>query len=183
MKKRNIALIGFRTTGKSLTGKILATQLDSIFIDMDDLLVAAFGEGIDSWVRSHGWESFRKAESDLLGTLCCKEELVVATGGGIILDEKNREMLRQNFHVVWLQASPETIYSRLLRDPKTSSQRPPLTDLPIKEEIDRLLEDRYPLYAQTADLILESDNSPARELASRIKAWFSELPEKERSLK
>jgi len=174
MQKRNIALIGFRTTGKSLTGKVLAERLSRVFVDMDDMLVATLGQDIDAWVRSHGWESFREAESALIETLSSRENLVVATGGGGILEERQPKGLRKGFYVVWLQAAPETIYSRLIEDPKTPSNRPPLTDLPMKEEIERLLQERSPLYAETSDLILETDNCPAENLALRIQAWLAE---------
>lgn len=171
MKRRNIALIGFRTTGKSVTGKILAKRLGRIFVDMDDVLVATLGQDIDGWVRSHGWESFRKAESELLKTLSLRENLVVATGGGVILKGDNRQILKESFDVVWLQAPPHTLYSRLLEDPKTRSQRPALTDLPMKEEIERLLHERSPLYSQAADLILDTDTCPPQEVASQIHEW------------
>jgi shikimate kinase len=174
MKKRGIALIGFRTTGKSLTGSILAEQLAHVFVDMDDMLVASFGKDIDSWVGSHGWESFRKAESELLETLSKRENLVVATGGGVVLYERNRRTLRESFHVIWLRAAPETIYSRLISDPKTPANRPALTDLPLREEIERLLRDRSPLYAEAADLILETDKSSAEEVALQIREQLTE---------
>lgn len=170
MGKRNVALIGFRTSGKSLVGKILADRLGMHFVDMDEALVAAFGQDIDGWVAAHGWESFRRAESDLLESLAHQDARVVATGGGVILRETNRRRLEENFFVVWLQALPETIQLRMTQDPKTSSSRPPLTDLPLQEEIHRLLQDRTPLYAETADFTLSTDGMAAEDLADAIRA-------------
>ena len=179
MNKRNIALIGFRTTGKSLTGKVLAARLERVFVDMDHELVASFGQDIDAWVRSHGWESFRKAESALLETLSSQQNLVVATGGGVILDERNRKALREKFCVIWLKAASQTVYSRLIKDPKTPSSRPPLTELPMKEEIERLLQDRSPLYAEASDLALDTDQGSVANLVLRIQEWLAEQSEPE----
>ena len=84
-EKTRIALIGFRASGKSLVGKLLAEELNLSFVDMDERLVASFGRGIDQWVQAHGWESFRQAESELLEELSREQGLVVATGGGVVL--------------------------------------------------------------------------------------------------
>ena len=162
-KNRSIALIGFRATGKSTVGQILAQELGRTFADMDERLVAVLGQDIQDWVRSHGWESFREAESDLLETLASVKEMVVSTGGGVIIRPSNREILRNRFLVVWLRASPETVHSRLTRDPKSEAFRPALTPLPLKEEIEHLLSERSPWYAETADLILETDVLSPRE--------------------
>lgn len=169
----NIALIGFRTTGKSLTGKILADQTGKTFVDMDEMLVHRLGQNIDAFVRSHGWDSFRKAESELLLDLSRHAGLVVATGGGIVLGKSNRDILRRSFFVVWLRASEETILSRLASDPKTVSQRPPLTQLPPAEEVARLLRERTPLYTEAAELSLETDSDPPEAISSIIHSRFA----------
>jgi shikimate kinase len=168
MKKENIALIGFRATGKSTIGQLLAKRLGWSFVDMDVALVSSFGMEIDAWVAKHGWESFRKAESRLLNELAGRPGQVVATGGGIILDDDNRKILGGHFLVVWLRASPETILKRLREDRKTAFQRPPLTSLALDEEVRQVLEDRHPWYEATADLTLNTDGLAATELVSRI---------------
>jgi shikimate kinase len=167
-RKRNIALIGFRATGKSVIGRLLAQKHGRPFVDMDESLVNSFGEEILSWVQIHGWESFRKAESDLLNRLSLQTELIVATGGGVVISPDNRRTLRKGFFVIWLQASPETIHHRLTKDPKSESFRPPLTQLPLKEEIEQLLSQRRAWYQESADLILETDLLPPQALVERI---------------
>jgi len=152
MKERNIALIGFRATGKTAVGKILAQQLGRIFVDMDQYLTASAGREIACWVRLEGWESFRKAESELLETMNTRIGLVVATGGGVILAPENRRLLKDSFFSVWLEASAETIHSRIVSDPQSCSTRPPLSELPLQDEIRKLLSEREPFYRETADL-------------------------------
>ena len=172
MRKCSIALIGFRATGKSVIGKLLGEKLSMDFMDMDDELVASLGQDIDSWVRAHGWESFRDAESRLLDSLAERNRLVLATGGGVILRPSNRKILKERFVVIWLQASPETIRLRLSQDPRTSSHRPPLTDLPIEDEINRVLLERCPIYEEAADLSIRTDGSTPSESVSQIQAFW-----------
>lgn len=174
MKKSNIALIGFRATGKTAVGRILAEKLQRSFIDMDERLTETFGCEIKDWVREHGWESFRNAESDLLGTLAGSEGLVIATGGGVAVRPSNRETLKNAFWNVWLKASADTIRARLEGDPKTESNRPPLTALPPMEEIEHLLTERGPFYRDAADLELETEAATAEELAEKIREWVRE---------
>ena len=168
MRERNIALIGFRATGKSTVGKILAEKLGRIFIDMDQYLIASAGREIACWVKLEGWDSFRKAESELLRTLISREGFVVATGGGIVLDPKNRRILNEHFFTAWLKASVETIFCRTNSDPGSCATRPPLSELPLRDEIEKVLSERQPLYAGTADLEIDTELKTAEEIADRI---------------
>jgi shikimate kinase len=167
-EETNIALIGFRASGKSLVGKLLAEELGLSFVDMDARLVASFGMGIDQWVSSHGWESFRQAESELLAGLAQEQRLVVATGGGVILRAPNRDLLKNHFLVVWLEASPETTYERMQSDPNTGTNRPAFTTLPLREEIRQILAERSALYRETAHIILETDDATPEQLVPVI---------------
>jgi shikimate kinase len=165
---QNIALIGFRATGKSTVGRILAAHLEWTFVDMDDELVSRFGTDIHDWVREHGWEAFRDAEAQLLAELAAGTRQVVATGGGVVIREGNRSRLKENFFTVWLQASVGNIEQRLAEDPKTASQRPPLTDLTLREEITTILMERTPWYEETADLLLNTDTQGPADLIKGI---------------
>jgi shikimate kinase len=165
---QNIALIGFRATGKSTVGRLLAAKLEWTFVDMDDELVARFGTDIHDWVREHGWEAFRNAEAQLLAELAAGTRQVVATGGGVVIREENRSRLKENFYTVWLQASVGSIEQRLAEDPKTASQRPPLTDLALREEIQAILMERTPWYQKTADLVVHTDAQERSEIVKTI---------------
>ncbi len=151
MRQRNIALIGFRATGKSTVGKILARKLGREFVDMDQRLSSEAGRDIATWVKENGWDSFRKSESGLIGIISEQKGLVVATGGGIVLDPQSRKVLRNHFFTVWLKATPQTIYARLISDPESLRTRPALCDLPMKEEIVKVLSEREALYCPGCD--------------------------------
>lgn len=168
MKFCSIALIGFRATGKSSVGALLARKLHREFLDMDEEITRHLGMSIQEWVELHGWPSFRDAESRLLQELSRKKNLVLATGGGVIEKEGNRELLRKNFMVVWLQASASTLLQRLEKDPVTKSNRPPLTDLAWKNEVEEVIRRRDPLYSQCAHIHLDTGALTREETAHRL---------------
>ncbi len=173
MRLRNIALIGFRATGKSTVGEILARKLGRQFVDMDQRLTSESGRDIATWVKQDGWDSFRKSESALLGIISEQEGLVVATGGGIVLDPQSRTLLRKHFFTVWLRASPQTIYTRLSSDPGSLATRPPLSELPVKEEIVRVLSERKPLYARVAAIQIDTEGKQSIQIADEILTLLS----------
>ncbi len=168
MKERNIALIGFRATGKSAVGKPLAEKLGRTFIDMDLHLTACSGRDIACWVKQEGWASFRTAESELLKILGSSADLVVATGGGVVLNPENRRVLKEHFFTVWLKAGPETIYSRITADPLSCANRPALSDMTPREEIRALMAEREPLYAEVADLEIYGEAKSVSEIVEAI---------------
>jgi shikimate kinase len=176
-EKTRIALIGFRASGKSLVGKLLAQELNFSYVDMDERLVAASGRSIDQWVQDQGWESFRKAESELLKELVREQGLIVATGGGVVLSADNRKLLKDHFLVIWLKASPETTYARMCGDPNTETNRPAFTSLPLREEIRKILAERARLYQETAHITLATDAALPEKLVSKVKDELSQRRE------
>ncbi|SPF39612.1 Shikimate kinase [Syntrophobacter sp. SbD1] len=173
MRERNIALIGFRATGKSTVGKILAGKLDMRFIDMDQRLCMESGRDIATWVKQDGWGSFRRAESGLLEIIGLQKGVVLATGGGIILDAQNRGVLRKDFFTVWLKATPQTIYARLRSDPCSPLTRPALSELPVREEIETVLSEREPLYSEVANIEIDTEGKEAVAIADEIGSLMS----------
>ncbi|MGA2402578.1 MAG: shikimate kinase [Syntrophobacteraceae bacterium] len=174
MRERNIALIGFRATGKSTVGKILAGKLGRQFLDMDRRLTSEAGRDIATWVKQDGWDSFRRAESGLLRLISLQKGLVVATGGGVVLDPQSRRVLRENFFTVWLKATPETIYARLGSDPGSSQTRPSLCELPMREEIEKVLSEREALYSQLADIQIDTEGRQTMRIADEIATIFNQ---------
>jgi shikimate kinase len=163
-----ILLTGFRATGKSLVGQLLADSLERKFLDTDALLCQRFDSSITTFVRKYGWNRFRHQEEQLLLDLCHQADVVIATGGGAILHEQAWQLLRRQSFCVWLQADEATIRQRLSKDDKSADQRPSLTGRNPCLEIKTLLAERTPLYQKGSDLALQTDGRTAQELVDKI---------------
>ncbi len=170
---KNIYLIGYRAVGKSTLSNIIANKLKKKVIHMDDLLESRIGP-FSLFVKKNSWALFRKKESALLRELP-KDKTIIDCGGGIILDNKNTELMKKTGIVIWLKANPETIKKRLLKDNK-KSQRPRLSSKSAIEEVDEILEKRTPLYKKAADIIIETDGKTKNQVAESI---INKLKEKD----
>ena len=165
-------LIGYRGTGKSTVGPVLARRLGWAFADADAHTEAAAGRSIADIFAAEGEAGFRNRETATLTHLCTLTNHVVATGGGVILRPANRVLLRASGFVVWLTASPELIAARLAADPTTAARRPNLTAAGGLDEIRTLLAAREPHYRATADFTLAADDlSPDAEADAILTAW------------
>lgn len=158
----HIFLIGARASGKTTLGRQLAEHLNLPFVDMDQAIEKALGTTIAEFVRGSGWEAFRAAESDVLAELCATPDKVVATGGGVVLAQENRELLHTCGLCIYLQARAAVLLERL-REAPLHGQRPPLTALPLEQELEKTLEERHPLYSASADVFLDA-SIPLKEL-------------------
>ncbi len=175
-KKKNIVLTGFRATGKSLVGRMLAEQLGYLFIDTDELLCERLGAPIADIVARHGWAFFRQAERALLAEVPTMVRTVLATGGGAIEHREQWQQLRSCSYVVWLEADAATIRQRMGADPNSPGQRPSLTGRPIHDEIAELLQQREPLYLAGSDLRLDTGvQKPAGLVDAIIRAMPLDL--------
>jgi len=163
-----ILLTGFRATGKSRVGKILADILGLTFLDTDHLLSRHLGCTLTDYVARHGWAAFRQQEEELLRGLAGEKGVVIASGGGAVLHEEAWESLRRGSVSVWLQASEETIARRLFLDSCSSRQRPSLTGMASGEEVQLVLAEREPFYRAASDFALATDDNSPRELAQAI---------------
>lgn len=167
-KNWNIILTGFRGTGKTTVGKILAARLQWVFVDMDEQLAERLGASIAEVVGRHGWAFFRQAEAKLMQEAQAMNCTVLATGGGAIENQQEWKQLRSNGYVVWLDADIATIQQRLMADSVSAQQRPSLTGQAIQDEIGVLLERRLPMYLAGSDLRLATDGKEPEELADQI---------------
>lgn len=165
---RKIILVGFRATGKSSVGRLLAAHLGVEFLDMDQVLTARHGE-ISALVAARGWDFFRAREKELLAELIARQEGVIATGGGAVLHRELWPAMRETGLVVWLTSTLELICQRLTIDPVSGSQRPSLTGRDIREETATVLAEREPLYRAAAHLAVDS-NRPVEEVVAEIEA-------------
>ncbi|MBM4447216.1 MAG: 3-dehydroquinate synthase [Chloroflexi bacterium] len=170
----NIALIGFSATGKSVVATKVAERLNWTLIDTDDEIVKLSGKTISEIFKQDGEDKFRQLESKILKQACHKERVVIATGGGAIVDPKNQDLLLETSVLVCLEAKPETIYQRLLHDTLYSANpavRPLLAGGNPLERIKQLKTKRQPYYA-IADWTVHTDNLTLDEVSQEvIKGW------------
>jgi shikimate kinase len=161
----NVVLIGYRGTGKSTVGKLVAARLGRPIVSTDQEIVRRAGSAIPDIVAAHGWDYFRDLESQVCQELAGRDNLVIDTGGGAILRQKNVDVLRSNGRLIWLTASVETIAARIGRD----TQRPSLTGTKTHvEEILEVLSERVPKYQAAADFSIATDDRSIDELATTI---------------
>jgi shikimate kinase len=149
-------------------GKSLAEKLNRSFVDTDSLLVTRQGMSIKEIVGAHGWESFRQMERTMLKTVCASKGQVVATGGGIILNDKNVTLMKKSGKIIWLKAQKETIKNRMVQDKDTQDFRPALTLDNSIMEIEETLHSREPLYQNAMDLFVDTDDHDIRAIAKII---------------
>jgi shikimate kinase len=152
--------------GKSTVGRLLAAGCGFDFIDCDRELEQRAGASIATMFELEGEAAFRQRESHLLDELTARPQVVLATGGGAVLSELNRDLLRSRGLVIYLQASVEEIARRTRGD----ASRPLLQVDDRQERIEHLLEQRGPLYRQTAHLVFRSAAANPRRLVARLLA-------------
>jgi shikimate kinase len=168
----NLYLVGYRCTGKTSVGRLLAEAMAWTFVDMDRELVAEAGMPIEEMVESLGWKSFREREGKLLQRLSQGTEQVISTGGGVVTVPENIAIMRESGKVVWLHASPATIAERMEADTSTTGQRPPLQGNDSVAEIREVFAERLPLYDEAMHLQVETDNLSPEEVAESIVRWM-----------
>lgn len=161
----NVVLIGYRGTGKSTVGKIVAARLGRVLVSTDAEIVKLVGQSIPEIVEKNGWEYFRDLETKVCQELAGRTGLVVDTGGGAILRSENVEVLKETGRLFWLIASVSTIAQRIGQD----SQRPSLTGVKsFVDEIQEVLHERTPKYQAAADYVIETDGKPVTQVADEI---------------
>lgn len=165
-----ITLIGYRGTGKSTLAPRLASKLNFDWVDADVELENSTGRSIREIFATDGEPEFRRLERELLVSLLKRDRLVIAAGGGAILNEATRKDFRNAGPVVWLQASIETIARRILRDGVTSNHRPNLTATGGIDEIRTLISRREPLYRECATIQVVAEGTSLENVVQRILA-------------
>jgi len=149
-----IFLVGARAAGKTTIGRRLARELAMEFVDTDLYLTETHGLTVAEIVARDGWEGFRRWESEALRAAATPGR-VIATGGGMVLAEPNRDFMRANGLVFYLAAPAEVLGARLAVDPQ-AAQRPSLTGNSVTEEVARVLRDREDLYQSAAHQVINA---------------------------
>lgn len=164
----NLVLIGFRGTGKTTVGKLLAQRTGMTFIDTDELIEKRMGTSIKEIVNRSGWLFFRELERQVIKEIADGDLQVIAAGGGAVLDEQNVQALKKNGLIIWLKASLPLISTRLTKDPETSAKRPSLTGKGTMAEIEEVFIYREKIYAQIAALEIDTTDLNAEMVAEKI---------------
>jgi len=160
----NIMLIGFMGSGKSAVAEYLGEMLAMEQVEMDALIVEKEGMSIAEIFEKHGEAYFRDSESDLLIELQKKQHAVISCGGGAVLRDENVRSMKEKGRVVYLTATPETIYNRV----KDSTQRPILNNNMNVDFISTLMKNRRERYEMAADIIIHTDNKSIEEICEEL---------------
>jgi shikimate kinase len=162
-----ITLIGYRGSGKSTVAQGLATRLGWEWVDADTVIEEEAGRTIREIFAAEGEPGFRRRERDVLNRHLQRAGLVLAAGGGAVLNADTRREMRVAGPVVWLQASVAVLAKRIAEDPTTGARRPNLAGGGT-DEIARLLAEREPLYRECASHTIYTDNLSVAEIVERI---------------
>jgi shikimate kinase len=166
----NLFLIGYRGTGKTTVAELLSAELGWPWLDADTEIERRAGKSIAEIFADGGEPAFRDRETSELVELCRSARQVLALGGGIIIRQQNRDMLKRCGKTVWLSAKPETLWRRITADPTTAARRPNLTVAGGLDEIRRILAQRLPLYRESADWVVDTEDKSAADVAAEILA-------------
>jgi len=150
--------------GKSSVGRSLHRRTDMAFLETDEILASNFGMSIPLIFSTHGEKKFRKAETEALQTISRTKRAVIVTGGGIVLRKENIEILRRLGLIVWLDGDEEVLFARASR----RTDRPLLQTKSPREAFSQIFCARRPLYAQIADICLDTSPLTAEEVAMAI---------------
>jgi shikimate kinase len=151
-------------SGKTTLGKILSKKLDKNFYDSDHVIEEKLGVDVPMIFEYEGEAGFREREKDSLKELVSKQNIVLATGGGIILSKSNRDLLSENGIVIYLKSNQKDLIKRM----KNDKTRPLLKNGNIEEIIKKLCKEREPLYEEIADFEIMTKNKRIHEVVNEI---------------
>ena len=169
----NIILIGHRGSGKSRVGRKLAPRMGRKFVDTDDLIESKEGK-ISDIVKDHGWDYFRTMEKGIIEEISKEDNLVIALGGGAVLDPDNIINLERNGLIIWLKADREVLQKRMSQDPRTIASRPTLTGKGTVEELEELIVQRDPLYGKASKNQFDTSDLNVEAVIEKILAVLQE---------
>lgn len=171
---KSLILIGFMGTGKSTLGRVLAERLHLEQVDLDEVVVQEQNMPISDIFSRYGEERFRELEHDVMCRYAAQPNLIISPGGGAVLREENRKVMRECCTVISLLARPEVILERVNRDatvrPVLENRKPGQSKL---ERIEEVLTQRMPCY-QEADFILDTSDAPVELLAEQVLSWLNQ---------
>jgi shikimate kinase len=171
---KNLVLIGMRGSGKSAIGKILAETLNCNFIDIDQTIEKNENKTIPEIVKKHNWKHFRDLESKYTTQTAEQKNTVIATGGGVILREKNMRILKKNSIIIFIHSPIKQLAKRIAKD----NDRPSLTGKTPQAELSEIWKARKTLYKKYADIQIlfdfETDDKEA-DIAKKAQLIIDQL--------
>ncbi|MBO0482312.1 shikimate kinase [Candidatus Enterococcus courvalinii] len=164
----SIVLVGFMGSGKTTIGTLLAEKLSVSLVDLDELFEQKYAMTIAQYFEKQGEASFRQAETQLLQEqLTASKAQVISTGGGIVLNQRNRALLKNGGMVIFLEASSAELYQRVIHDQKNVR---PLARQKTIAEFSELYQTRQAFYEEVATLQIETTDKLPQEIVSEILA-------------
>lgn len=160
---RIVVLVGLMGAGKTSIGRRLADRLGVPFVDADEEIEKAAGSSIEDIFAEHGEEAFRDGERKVIARLLEEQSGVLATGGGAFMDESTRSRIRDRGVSVWLRAELDVLVRRC----RKRGGRPLLKGVDMRETLQKLIDRRYPVYAE-ADIVVDTGDAPHRVVIDQI---------------
>lgn len=167
----NVYLVGLMGAGKTSVGRALARRLHKTFYDTDHEIERSTGVKIPLIFEIEGEAGFRARETKALTELVRRHDIVLATGGGVVLSEQNRRLLTGHGTVVYLRAAPRDLWLRTRHD----RNRPLLQTADPLSKLQALFEERDPLYREVADLVIDTGSQTVAALAHRLESRLARL--------
>jgi len=162
--KGKIVFVGPMGAGKTTIGRQVAANLNWEFYDSDRLVEERTGVSIPIIFELEGEDGFRWRETEVIKEISAVPNIVLATGGGAILREENREILKKNSLVIFLHASIDQLFERTAKD----KNRPLLQDKNPKQKLKSILDQRLHLYESMADIVVKTDNQSVNYTVKKI---------------
>lgn len=166
----NIILIGFMGSGKTTVGKLIASKKNMQFIDMDLEIEKLEKKTINQIFSENGESYFRKKEKEILSYVCSLENVVISTGGGIIENNDNIEILKKQECVIWLDGNVDTILNNLKNE---IDKRPKIKETNnLEKSIKELLNRRYNKYEEVSNIIVNINDKNVEQVVSQILVYI-----------
>jgi shikimate kinase len=168
---KSIVLVGMMGAGKSCVGRCLQRRTKLALVDTDDIVASRFGISIPEIFSKYGEQGFREVETQVLREFAPPKQTIIATGGGIVLREKNIELLKQLGVVVWLDGDEETLFERASR----AVNRPILKTANSRKAFSQILQARRSLYAKIAHIRIDTSMLTDEEVAMAVLSKLKRL--------
>ena len=162
----NIFFVGLMGAGKTTIGKLLAKKLKKTFYDTDHEIEKKLGVKVSVIFELEGEEGFRKRETQMIDELTNKKDIILATGGGAVLSEQNRRLLKERGKVIYLNAKPQHLAKRMAFD----KDRPLLQQGNMLDTLNNLYKERHPLYLGVSSFVVDTGQQKTQTIINKIEA-------------